>query len=85
MKIILNKTKSSSQRFTLLSGAMGNYGEPRNSPNHYYEIVNGVDRGRGYQGYMSITYALSDRSSLPEEIKRTIQKEIKKLRFNISD
>jgi hypothetical protein len=38
---------------------MGNYGEPANHANHKYHIVNGIDRGRGYQGHMSVSHFLT--------------------------
>ncbi|MFA5935040.1 MAG: hypothetical protein WC827_04095 [Candidatus Paceibacterota bacterium] len=59
MKIILNKTKRSSERYTLISGAMGSYGELKTSPNHSFNIANGIDKGNGYQGYSPVTYFLT--------------------------
>ena len=54
----LNITRSSYERYYVIDGSMGGCGEPKDSPNHKYTIANGVDRGNGYQGYMSVTYAL---------------------------
>lgn len=59
MKLILNKTKKSTCRYTLLTGQMGSAGEKSNHVNHKYEIGIGVDRGNGYQGYASVSYFLS--------------------------
>lgn len=59
MKMILNKTKNSSERYTLISGSMGNSGEAANHANNHFEIVNGIDRGNGYQGYISVSYFLT--------------------------
>lgn len=59
MKIILNKTKNSRDRYTLINKGMGGFGLPENHPNNMYSVINGVDRGNGYQGYMSIDYFLS--------------------------
>ena len=72
MAIILNKTTKHLDRYYLINGCMGCYGEPESSPNHKYEIANGVNRGYGYQGYMSVTYALSNESYMPKEVKNTL-------------
>jgi hypothetical protein len=66
MKIILNKTKNSSERYTLIDGSMGNYGEPSNHANHKFQIVSGSDRGHGYQGYTSVSYFLTQSHVLQE-------------------
>jgi hypothetical protein len=55
MKIILNKTKKSSQRYTLINEPMGCYCDPARYPTHKYSIANGVDKGKGYQEYQSLT------------------------------
>ena len=77
MNIILNTTKSSRNRYRLISGHMGNYNKPSNSPNHRYVVVNGIDRGNGYQGYMSVTYALNECDYLPQEVKDNIKLALK--------
>lgn len=59
MKIQLTNSKSSRDRYYLVSGSMGNAGESKSHANNYYEIVNGIDRGNGYQGYMSVSYFLT--------------------------
>lgn len=69
MKIILNKTKIASERYTLMSGSMGNYGEPNNHANNHFEVCNGIDRGNGYQGYSSVSYFLKEMSYAPQEAK----------------
>lgn len=69
MNIILNKTRNSRDRFILVDGGMGDGGDPAYYPTHDFCVVNGIDRGNGYQGYMSITYALKECSYLPEEVK----------------
>ena len=58
MKIILNVTRKSSERYTLIDEPMGCCGEPITSATHRYSIANGVDRGAGYQGYQSVDYFL---------------------------
>lgn len=68
MKVILNTTRSSSERYTLIDEPMGNYGQPSNSPNHEFSVANGVDGGCGYQGYMSIDYFFS-LDYIPKEAK----------------
>jgi hypothetical protein len=83
MKVILNKTKNSSGRYTLVSGSMGRYGEPKESPNHKFEVCNGIDKGKGYQGYMAVTYALSEDSCLPKEAKEKLKATLKALGYNI--
>lgn len=60
MKLILNKTTKSSDRLTLIEGAFGNAGDPQHYPTHKFVVVTGVNRGNGYQGYMSVTYALTE-------------------------
>ena len=47
---------------------MGCAGYPANHANHVYEIVNGVDRGRGYQGYTSVSYFLTQ-AHIPQSAK----------------
>jgi len=81
---ILNKTKSSYNRYHILNGSMGNYGEPPTSPNHDFEIANGVDRGNGYQGYMSVTYALK-KGSMPVEAQNKLRKILKEKGYHIQD
>ena len=56
--MILNKTQSSSQRYRIQPGSMGCAGEPENHVTSNFVIVNGVDKGNGYQGYMSVEYFL---------------------------
>lgn len=53
-KFILNKTSKSSDRYTLIDSPMGCDGHPDFYPTNKFCIVNGTDRGNGYQGYMSI-------------------------------
>lgn len=77
MKLILNKTINSSERYTLISGSMGSYGEPITSINHKYSVGIGVDRGNGYQGYMSVSYAL-DGDRIPPEAQTKIRSIIEK-------
>lgn len=59
MKIQLTKSISSRERYYLVNGSQGNAGDPKNHANHYYHIVNGIDRGNGYQGYISVSYFLT--------------------------
>lgn len=71
MKLILNNTKSSSDRYTLIDGSMGCAGEPTNHVNHKFSVANGIDRGRGYQGYSSVSYFLKQ-DHVPKEAKAKI-------------
>ncbi len=73
MKILLNKTKSSRDRYYLISGSMGNVGCPSNHANNRYEVVNGIDRGQCYQGYMAVSYAINSCDYLDKEIKDKIK------------
>ena len=59
-KMILNKTKMGSERCNLISGSMGNYGDPKYYPTHKYEIGIGLDRGNGYHCYYSLTAFLEE-------------------------
>ncbi|MES2864050.1 MAG: hypothetical protein V4666_08025 [Bacteroidota bacterium] len=68
VKIILNKTKSHSDRYTLISGSMGSHGEVGNHANRFLEVVNGIDRGAGYRGYTAINYFLT-LEYVPQEAK----------------
>jgi hypothetical protein len=77
MKILLNKTKSSRDRYYLISGQMGSYGEIATHANCNYEIVNGIDRGGGYQVYMSVSYALKCKY-FPQEAKDKVIEILKK-------
>lgn len=83
MLIPLNKSRSSRNRFYLKSGLMGNVGSPETSPNHAYCIVNGVDRGNGFQGYMSVEYAVNECKYFPEDAKRNLIKELKKRGYTL--
>lgn len=68
MKIQLTNSKSSRERYYLVNGSMGNYGEVANHVNNHFEVVNGIDRGNGYQGYMSASYFLT-LDYIPKEAK----------------
>jgi len=75
MKRILNKTKNSSERYTLISGSMGNHGEPETSPNHRFCVANGVNRGNGYQGYTAVNYFFTQdyiAQEIKDELKRVL-------------
>jgi hypothetical protein len=72
MKYILNKTTNSRDRYTLIKEGMGGAGDPKHYPTHLYSVANGVDRGNGYQGYESITYALKEDKFFPEEARRNL-------------
>jgi len=61
---------------------MGNAGEKPNHANHFLQVVNGVDRGNGYQGYMAVSYAL-EQNYLPESAKAIIRRTIKKNGYSL--
>ena len=70
--MILNKTTKSSDRYQIIAGSQGNYGEPKGSPNHNFVVVRGVDRGNGYQSYLAVSYAFDKRAHLPPEARRNL-------------
>lgn len=75
--IKLTSSRSSRERYYLLLDGKG-MGGAGNPPGHYlrrYVVVNGVDRGHGYQGYMSVDYALS-LEWFPESAKKKIRQVI---------
>ena len=76
MKIQLTKSKSSRDRYYLVSGSMGNYGSASNHANNHFEIVNGIDRGNGYQGYQSVDYFLKC-DYMPETAKQKVRQILK--------
>lgn len=41
----------------LVEGSMGGHGLAPLHPNHHFELVEGVDRGDGYQGYWAVSAA----------------------------
>ena len=79
MKVPLTSSKSSRDRYYLIKDnqGMGGAEAPINHYSRLFMVVNGVDRGNGYQGYSSIDYMLSDKSELPEHAKRKIKRILK--------
>lgn len=73
-EVILTRSKSSRERYKLVKDGrgMGGYGMPPDHYSRHWLVVNGVDRGNGYQGYMSVDYALSE-DCLPESAKALIR------------
>lgn len=82
MKIALNKAASSRKRYYLVNGSMGSAGESANHATKHLEVVNGIDRGHGYQGYMSVSYALAC-DYIPKEAKAKIREVIKENGYSI--
>jgi hypothetical protein len=80
--MILNKTTRASDRYRIIPGHMGNYGDPATSPNHSYQIAFGVDRGNGYQGYMSVTYFL-ECDHVPQEAKSRCKSFLRSLGYTV--
>jgi hypothetical protein len=81
--MILNTTQKISQRYHLLEGAMGNAGDPEDSPNHRYHIAIGIDRGFGYRGYMAVTYFL-EQDFVPNEAKGKCRKFLRERGYTLS-
>lgn len=71
MKMQLTYSKSSRERYYLIDGGMGCAGEPANHANHKYQIANGIDKGRGYQGYISVSYFLQQ-TFIPQHAKTKV-------------
>lgn len=84
MKLILNKTRNTSERYSLIPGSMGCAGCPANHANYKYQVVNGIDRGNGYQGYTSISYFLTQ-DHVPQEAKSKVIAICKKENLIYSD
>jgi len=70
--MILNNTKSSRDRFQVIPGGMGCHGDAVYSPQHKFQVVCGVDRGNGYQGYFSLQSVLDNREWMPDEVKQNL-------------
>jgi urocanate hydratase len=64
-------------RLYLMSGdgGMGGAGESKDHYLNRFSIAEGIDRGCGFQGYMSIDYALAQ-EYIPQQIKDKIKKEV---------
>lgn len=62
---------------------MGSSGEPDSSPNHKFVVVNGVDRGRGYQGYTAVNYFLTEDKCAPEEAKEKCREVLTNLGYTL--
>lgn len=76
-RIQLTHSRSSRERYYLLNDkhGMGGAGMPEDHYLNQWVVVDGTDRGNGYQGYMSVDYALSDAVTwLPAAAKRLIRK-----------
>lgn len=71
MKLQLTHSRSSRDRYYLISGSMGNAGFAENHANHRYQIANGIDKGNGYQGYMSVSYFLTQ-GYIPQSAKNKV-------------
>ena len=81
MKYILNKTRKSSDRKTLINEPMGCYGLPKSHANYYLSIATGIDRGLGYQGYSSVSYFLENCKD--EGIRDKIKEIVKTLGYTL--
>ena len=80
--VLFNKSKNCRDRYYLLHGSMGGAGEPANHANNHFEVVNGVDLGDGYQGYMSVSYALSY-EYLPKVVKAALRACLSRMGYNL--
>lgn len=81
MYMILNKTRKHRDRYILVNGPQGNYGYPPNHANHKFHVANGIDKGNGFQGYLSVSYALDKDSYVPEEAKNRLRQILTKLGY----
>lgn len=76
--MILNKTRYPRERYQIINGSQGCYGDPDYYPTHIFCIVDGVDRGNGYQGYTSVTYFLKNEGGyFPEEAIKSLKNFLK--------
>lgn len=75
VKISLVKSRSSRERQYLIRDGqgMGGAGEPAYHYSNAWVVASGVDRGNGYQSYMSVDYALTC-EWLPENAKAIIRR-----------
>lgn len=76
--MILNKTTKHRDRYRVIPGSQGCYGDPDYYPTHKFKIAIGIDRGNGYQGYSSITYFLTKKEYVPVEAKTNLKKFLEK-------
>ena len=81
MSQILNKTQKHKDRFTLITDGMGCVGDPEHYPTHTLSVATGVNRGNGYQGYMSVTYALTECEYIPQEARLNLIRALNKLGY----
>jgi len=82
--MILNKTKFHRERYQIVKGSMDSYGEEFGHPNYHYEIVNGIDRGNGYQGYMSVSYFLKNEYGyIPKEAIENCKRFLKRKGYKL--
>lgn len=74
-KIALTKSRSVRERYYLIRDGkgMGGAGNPTEHYLNNWVVVNGVDLGNGYQGYMSVDYAIE---ILPAEAATIIRQTI---------
>lgn len=72
--MVLNRTRKHQDRYQIVPGSMGNSADPKHWPTHRYEIVSGIDRGNGFQGYTNLTYFLTECPGVPAEAKRACRK-----------
>jgi hypothetical protein len=74
IKVQLTKSRSSRDRHYLIRDGkgMGGGGKPEDHYLNRWVVVTGVDRGNGYQGYMSVDYALTC-DWLPDGAKAVIR------------
>lgn len=78
----LNKSRRSWERYYLCAGRMGCHGMPEGHPNYTLQVVNGVDRGNGFQGYASCSYALT-KDSMPADAKAKLRAELVRRGFAV--
>lgn len=73
-KYILNRTRCSSERLTLVKDGrgMGGAGQAEGHYSRQWYVAYGVDRGNGYQGGMNVDYALG-KDHVPAEAKAKIR------------
>lgn len=71
MNLILVKTRNPRDRYRLIDGSSGRHGTTKNHVNNYFQIVAGIDKGNGYQCYLSVSYFLT-LDYVPQQAKETV-------------
>jgi len=78
---ILNKTTKTSNRYRIMRGSMGNFGDPQDSPQHTWHVAIG-NNSPGFSGMMSIEHTLKT-DYIPKEVKVNLVAFLLKERYRL--